>query len=316
MGKSKYAFIVGATKGYIPELCAMLNSLDFVGSTADVHVLGIELPLDFVSQFDKLSYKVIFHDILESEWGAEGGRSEIVCRKRYWYAAELGLGYDAVCVLDADLVFCRDPIQFFKIAARTGFILGPSKEQNKVYDDEHHEFHAGERPHGWLWNVERGFYNDKDLCNCPVFLDPYIWQEALRFSWEIFLKGGFKAPDMDAMNLSFLHFYGYDKIIKLPGLQWLGTNEQMLKPYVRVVMRRDQIFTENGLEVFSYHGQYYKAKWRKQQLINRHQCAEGYLKASECSDNMAAGAMDLLYQNFLKMLDWKIQIAKVEYSNN
>jgi hypothetical protein len=308
MEKSKYAFIVGATYGYVPELCAMLNSLDYVGSKADVHILGIELPVKFVAQFERLSYRVIFHNIPETEWQPEGGRSEIVCRKRYWYAAEFGLGYDAVCVLDADLVFCRDPEQFFKIAARTGFILGPSKEQNKVYDDDHHLVNGA-----WPWNVERGYYNDKDLCNCPVFLDPYIWQDALRMSWDIFLNHGFKAPDMDAMNLSFLHYWGHDKIIKLPGLQWLGTNEQLLKPYIRAVERRDQIFTECGLEIFSYHGQYYKEKWRRQQLINRHGCAEGYLKASECSDNMAQGAMDLLYRNFMKMLDWKIQIEQKDY---
>lgn len=314
----KFAFIVGATYGYTPELCTLLNSLDYVGSKADVHVLGIELPEEFVVQFDKLSYKVIFHNIPQSEWEPEGGRSEIVCRKRYWYAAELGRGYEAVCVLDADLIFCRDPIQFFNIAAKTGYILGPSKEQNKVYDDPHHEFEiiaqeGATALMGWNWNVERGFYNDKDLCNCPVFLNPLKWDDALRMSWEIFLHGGFRAPDMDAMNLAFLHYYAYDKIVKLPGLQWLGTNEQLLKPYIRAVARRGQIFTECGLEIFSYHGQYYKEKWRAQQLINRHGCAAGYLKTTECPDDMARGAMNLLYENFLKMLDWKIQIEKKEY---
>jgi hypothetical protein len=304
----KDAFIVGATYGYTPEICALLNSLDYVESKADVHILGIELPEDFVKQFDKLSYKVIFHNIPESEWQPEGGRSEIVCRKRYWYAAELGLGYEAVCILDADLVFCRNPEQFFRIAAKTGYILGPSKEQNKVYDDDHHLV-DGE----WIWNCERGYYNDKDLCNCPVFLDPFIWQDALRMSWRIFLDLGFRAPDMDAMNLSFLHYWAYDKIIKLPGLQWLGTNEQHLKPYIRVVERKGQIFTENGLEIFSYHGQYYIKGWREQQLINRHNCAAGYLKTTECPDNMAQGAMNLLYENFKRMLDYKIQIEKKNY---
>jgi len=313
---SKYAFIVGATKGYVPELCAMLNSLDYIGSKADVHVLGIELPDEFTSQFDKLSYKVIFHNILEDEWTAARGRSEIVCRKRYWYAAEFGKDYEAVCILDADLVFCRDPEQFFDIAAKTGFILGPSKEQNKVYDDDHHLVNVEDKGKTWIWNVELGYYNDKDLCNCPVFIDAKKWNEALRLSWEIFIDGDFKAPDMDAMNLAFLQYYGHDKIIKLPGLQWLGTNEQMLKPYIRAVERRGLIYTECGLEIFCYHGQYYKPVWRKQQLINRHNCAAGYLKTTECPDSMAEGAMNLLYANFVKMLDWKIIIEKKEYKNS
>jgi hypothetical protein len=323
----KYAFVVAATHGYIPELCALLNSLDYVQSKADVILIGIQLPKEFVNQFNKLDYKVIYEDVPEAIWGPAGGRSEIVCRKRYWYAAELGAGYEAVCVLDADLVFCRDPVQFFNIAAKTGYILGPTKEQNKVYDDDHHtvkcwpgdpweeQSATSIEEAFWPWNVERGYYNDKDLCNCPVFLDPFKWRDALRLSWEVFNKGGFRAPDMDAMNLSFLHYWGYDKIVKLPGLQWLGTNEQHLKPYIRVVERHGDIFTENGLEIFSYHGQYYKEKWRRQQLINRHNCAEGYLKATECCDNMAEGAMRLLYDNFMRMLDWKIQIEKKEYTN-
>lgn len=145
---SRYSFVVAATYGYIPELCGLLNSLDFVGSKADMHVIGIELPDEFVGQFNKLSYKVIFHNVDQSEWEADRGRSEVVCRKRYWYAAEYGLGYDAVCILDADLIFCRNPEQFFNIAAKTGYILGPSKEQNKVYDDPHHEFCYDDKPLG------------------------------------------------------------------------------------------------------------------------------------------------------------------------
>jgi len=314
--KDRNAFFVGATYGYVPELCAMLNSLDYVGSKADVHVLGIELPQDFVDQMAQLNYEVIFHEIPESEWQAGRGRSEIVCRKRYWYAAEFGVGkYDAVCVLDADLIFARNPEQFFRIASSTGFILGPSKEQNKVYDEDHHLVDVEGKGLTWIWNVERGYYNDKDLCNCPVFLDPYKWEGALRLSWDVFINGEFRAPDMDAMNLAFLHVYGHDKIIKLPGLQWLGTNEQLLKPYIRAVERRGLLFTECGLEIFSYHGQYYKEKWRAQQLINRHGCAAGYLKATECCDDIAKGSMDLLYSIFLKMLDWKIKIDKKEYLN-
>ena len=312
---SEYAFIVGATKGYIPELCAELNSLDYVGNTQDVHVLGIELPEDFTSQFSKLSYNVIYHNISEEEWEAGRGRSEIVCRKRYWYAAEIGKDYKAVCVLDADLVFVRNPIQFFVIAEKTGYIIGPCKEQNKVYDDPHHYVDEGL----WPWNFPVGFYNDKDLCNCPLFIDAKLWEAPLRMSWNIFISRNYKAPDMDAMNMCFIHHGAYDKIIKWAGNQWLQTNEQGLKPYIRAVEVRGKIQTESGIEVFSYHGQYYHKKWREQQLANRHQCACGYLKADKHPevianlDGQAQGSMNLLYTYFMKMLDYKIIIPRINY---
>lgn len=306
--KSKYAFIVAACSRYTPELCALLNSLDYINNQNDVHVIGIGLPKEFVEQFDVLNYKIIHHAITQEEVDASRGTSEVTCRKRYWYAAEIGKDYDAICVLDADLIFNRDPWQFFEIAAKTGFILGPTKEQNKVYEHDHCMTDGV-----WNWKTPRDFYNDKDLCNCPVFIDAKRWQEALKHSWNIFISHDFKAPDMDAMNLSFLEWGGYDKIIKLAGLQWLGTNEQHLKPYIRVVERAGKICTENGLEVFCYHGQYYKKKWRDCQLDNRHNCAAGYLKATECCDDFARGSMDLLYTYFKKMLNWKIVIEKKDY---
>jgi len=304
---TKFAFIVGACSKYTPELCGLLNSLDYVGNKQDVHILGIHLDDEFVKQFDSLDYNIIHHKISEEEIQESRGISEVTCRKRYWYAAEIGKDYDAMCVLDADLIFARDPIQFFVIAEKTGYILGPTKEQNKSYDDDHHRA-DGE------FLMPKGYWNDKDLCNCPLFIDAKLWGDPLRKSWDIFIAHDFKAPDMDAMNLCFLEAGSVDKTIKLPGLQWLGTNEQHLKPYTRVTQRRDgKLWTENGLEIFCYHGHYYHEKWRKCQLDNRHRCAEGYLGCSEKTDNQARGVMELLYGRFRKMLDYKIKVPHINY---
>jgi len=310
---SNYAYIVGADHKYTPELCAMLNSLDYVGNKQDVMVIGINLDKEFTEQFSNLGYYVFHHNVTPQEVEASRGISEVTCRKRYWYAYEFGKGYDAVCVLDADLIWVRDPIQYFKIAADTGYILGPHKEQNMVYDRDHHMTNGK-----WEWNVERGFWNDKDLCNCPVFLDARKWGDALKLSWDVFIDRGFRAPDMDAMNLSFLHYGGHDKIVKLTGYQWLGTNEQHLKPYIRVVRKNDgKIWTENGTEIFCYHGHYYHEKWRQCQLDNRSRCSQGYLKAKDESliscNNIAQGSMNLLYENFMSMMDYKIKVEKKDY---
>jgi len=311
---SKYAYIVAADLKYLPELVANLNSLDYVGNTQDVHIIGINLPGEFLLQIAHLNYKAIVHIISEEEVQESRGISEVTCRKRYWYAAEIGKDYDAVCVLDADLVWCRNPIQYFDIAAKTGFILGPCKEQNKVYDtkDDDHYLVNGE----WIWNIPKGFYNDQDMCNCPLFIDAKVWGDALRMEWDIFHKGGFKGPDMCAMNLSFLQYGSYDKTVKLVGLQWIATNEQLLKPYTRAVDRHGKIYAENGIEIISYHGHFYHEKWRQCQLDNRHGCAERYLKTTECPDNMAQGAMNLLYTNFMKMLDYKIVIEHKDYRHS
>lgn len=307
---SKYAYIVAATGTYTPELVALLNSLDYVGNTHDVVLIGIELSDVVISQFSKLSYNVIHINVTEEEWQRDHGRSEVVCRKRYWYAAEYGKNYEAVCVLDADMIFVRNPECYFEIAANTRFILGASKEQNKVYDDEHHKFNNE-------WVIPKGYYNQKDLCNCPLFIDARKYSEALKIQWDWFDIGfpdtNMKCPDMDIMNIAFIKYVGEDNIIVLTGPQWLGTNEQLLKPYMRAITDRGLIKMECGIPVFSFHGQYYYKAWRENQLANRHQCANGYLKATENSDSMAQGAMNTLHQYFKLMLDYKIIIKKIHY---
>ena len=306
---TKYAYIVGACSKYTPELNALINSLDYVGNTYDFHLLGIHLEDSFTSQFDKLGYKIIHHKISEEEIAESHGISEVTCRKRYWYAGEIGKDYDAICVLDADLIFTRNPWQFFDIAAKTGFVLGVHKEQNKVYDREHHKAKG-------VPLVEPGFWNDKDLCNCPLFIDARKYEVPLKRSWDIFMDGfpdtNFKAPDMDAMNLTFLEAGLYDKIIKLSNHSWLGTNESILKPYTRAILKHGLLFTENGQEIFCFHGQYYKHKWRECQLDNRHRCAEGYLKCN--MDSQAKGSMELLTSIFNKMcFEHKVIIEPKNY---
>ena len=312
--KSDFTFVVCADIRYLPELVGCLNSLDYVGNKQDVHFFGYKIPSEVLDQFKLLNYQVIFHEITDEEIELNHGLSEVVCRKRYFYANQIGREYRAVCVLDADMVFTRDPVQFFVIAEKTGYVLGASKEQNKVYDDGHHTWHG-------QFILEKGYYNPVDLCNCPLFVDTKIWGNALDMSYQWFVDGfpetNMKCPDMDCMNLSLIYHGSADKTIVMPNVQWLSTNEQALKLYQRVINDHGKIKTETGTPVFSYHGQYYHPRWRNTQLRNRDHCAKGYFKASgdslECSNNIAQGAMNLLYENFKKMLDWKIIIEKKNY---
>jgi len=306
MEKTKFAHIVAADCKYLPELTALLNSLDYVGNKFDLHLVGIHLPEEFSKQFDKLDYNVIYHNIEEKEIEESRGISEVTCRKRYYYASKYGHGYQAVNVLDADIIFTRNPWQFFEIAAKTGFILGVSKEQNKVYDEENHKADG-------KWIIPKGYYNRVDICNCPLFLDTKIWGEALEKSWDIFLNHDFKAPDMDALAICLIEAGAENKTILLPNVAWLGTNEKLLKPYIRVTTDRGLLKSEFGEPIFSYHGHYYHKKWRETQLDNRHRCAEGYLGCSFNTDNMAVGAMEVLYSYFKKMLDYKIKIEHKDW---
>ena len=314
---SDYAFIVTADIRYLPEVVANLNSLDYVGNKQDVHFYGYRIPMEVIRQLPELSYDVIFHNITDEEIQESHGLSEVVCRKRYAFANEVGQDYKAVCVLDADMVFVRNPVIFFEIAAKTGLVLCAVKEQKQSYKEKNHQFKN-------KWIMPEGFIPEMDLCNCPMFVDAKVWGKAMQESYEIFIDGfnqmegdNFKGPDMAAIQLKLSQYGAEGRTVGLPNVQWLGTNEQHLKLYQRVVGDGESLKTETGTPIYSYHGQYYHPRWRNCQLMNRNHCAQGYFKASgkslQASNNIARGSMQCLYERFKKMLDWKIQIEHINY---
>lgn len=326
----KYAFVVSACKKYVPELTGLLNSLEAIGNNHDVFLIGYELPKDFTDQFSKLSFRVEHYDIPEAEAREYGGESEILCRKRYWYAGEWGahwdpddgfdeVGYDAICLLDADMLLVRPVDQFFEIAAKCGLILGVTLEQKTVYgtDEDGHDHQRVMGEH----IVKEKTWNDKDMCCTPMFINPKRFEDQLKLSWEIFTHGypntNFKAPDQQALNMILVAEKLTDRVVLLPNVQWVSSNEKLLKPYTRMSIQRDgKIWTESGEPVFIVHGQYWKLRWRRGQVMARHGCAEGYLGYSFNSDNMARGAMQGLYEFFMKIVTGgPIQIEKKAYCN-
>ena len=315
----RYAFVVAACKKYVPELCALLNSLEYVRNTHDVFVIGYELPKSFTEQFAGLGYNVAFYDVPEAEARQWGGESEILCRKRYWYAGEWGKDYDAVCLLDADMLVTRNVDNFFEIAAKCDFILGATLEQKNMYgtDEDGHDHQRVNGEH----LVKEKTWNTKDICCTPMFINAKTYEAQLKKAWHIFADGwpntNFKAPDQQALNMLLVAEGLTDKVVLLPNMCWVGSNEKLLKPYTRVTVQGDRkLWTESGEPVFILHGQFYKARWRKQQLLNRHGCAAGYLGFADNSDKIAEGSMQCLHEHFKKMLDFKITIEKKAYSNN
>lgn len=309
------AFITTACKKYIPDMNAFLNSLDWVGNTDDVHLWYYQFPEWYLDKLRGASFTfpLALHEVSEKEAREYGGESEIMLRKRYWYAAEVGKDYDAVCVVDADTTWVRNPTNFFRIAAMSDVILGIVKEQCKVYNDPH------DRARGEFL-IDPTIMNDADICAAPLFVNAKTHEGWLKRSWDIFCDGypteNFKSNDMDAINICIKEAGFHDLVVKLPNVQFLGTNESLLKPYTRACNRNGLLWNQNGGQIFSIHGQFYKKNWRDNQLANRHRCAMGYLGCSEKSDDMAKEALETMYQWWDMMCHHhKIDIPRKNYIN-
>lgn len=208
------------------------------------------------------------------------------------------------------MIVVRNLDNFFWIA-ETGVILGVTLEQKTTYGTDE-DGHDHQRVNGEHLVKERT-WNPKDICCTPMFINAKIFGDQLMKSWEIFADGypetNFKAPDQQAFNMILVAEGMNDAVVLLPNMCWVGSNEKLLKPYTRVTTQQDGLlWTESGEPIFVFHGRYYTKKWRNQQLINRHGCASGYLKATECCDEIAKGAMNCLYEFFTKCLAGPIKI--------
>lgn len=323
----KYAFIVSACSKYIPELTALLNSLEQLGNKHDVFVIGYKLPADFTSQFEKLTFHVEHYAIPEEEARQYGGESEILCRKRYWYAAEWGQKYNAVCVLDADMIIVRNLDNFFEIAALTEQILGVTLEQKTTYGTDV-DSHFHQRVLG-AHMVKTPTWNPKDMCCTPMFINARTYENQLKKAWDIFTWGfpdtNFKAPDQQAFNMILVAENLTDRVTLLPNMCFVGSNEKLLKPYTRVTVQTDaNLWTESGEPIYIFHGQFYKARWRNNQIISRRGCASGYLGdpsnpgiVAVKAVDLARGAMNCLHERFKKALSGPITVnTDIEYTIN
>ena len=317
---SRHCIVFASDRKYLPESVALLNSLALVGMKEDVHWWGVNIPGDIVDQLKNLPFRVSFSPVGQQEVDEAGGISEICCRKRYKYAAEVGSSYSgATVLLDADMFFNRDITPYLEWAANTGYILGASLEQKTKYD--HNDDHLkveGE------FLIADGVWNRNDICCAPTFADMKKYGFLFDESYEIFHAKGFKAPDQKAMNMLSIYYGINDRVVPLPNIQFVASNELALKPYLRFVHKGEdptpggKIWSEGGgTPIYILHGGWFIKRWRNQQYLNRLGCIKGYIGGSEKCENMARGAIELIYSYFKQCLDGPVKVdTSIEYREN
>jgi len=302
----RYAFVVAANTRYIAPLNVLLNSLEKVGNKNDVHLISWDLPQDYIDQFKELSYQIIVHEVSQDPKMQELGEGEVLMRYRYQVGAESD--YDAVCILDADTMICRNLDIWFDIAANTDVIIGCGLEQKRWYGEpeEHHKI-AGEH------FIERT-WNDKDICCSPLFFNPKIFGEAFKFSWSAVadydFENRFKGPDMDIINMAIIKYGHKDRVIALAEATWSGLHETLLKPFSHISEMHDNLWTINGEEVWLIHGQYLNEIWRGWQIDGQIGCIDRELDGSPRNKQIAQQCLDFITKKFEEMNNYKLKCLK------
>jgi hypothetical protein len=299
---SKYAYVVASNTRYLTPLNVLLNSLEKVGNIQDVHLISWDLPKDYLEKLNQLSYKVIVHEIAQDPKMQELGEGECLMRYRYQIASEID--YEAVCVLDADTMICRNLDLWFEIAEKADVIIGCGLEQKRWYGEpeDHHKVN-GEYPIPRTWA-------EKDICCSPIFFNPKKFGDAFHWTWEIVadydFEHRFKGPDMDALNIAIIKFGYENRVIALAEATWSGLHETLLKPFSHISEMHDQLWTINGEEIWLIHGQYLNPIWRGWQIDGQIGCIDRELDGSFRNKQIAQQCLDFITKKFEEMNEYKI----------
>jgi len=192
---------VGMTTG----VNAIYNGLKHFGNDIDFHLIGDD------KEYAELNKDIIFHDIDEYKKKFnvpdDKGGGWYVRFLRYKLAEEMADQYDAIMIVDADMLCLNNIMKFFKIAAETGMIVIPSNP--------------------WGATVEKVLQSGTEMlkgASSPPYhsltiLDPKKHIKLLQEVWDY----GIKEPygDMVTLSRSLFRLDLIDQIYALPNHQWI-----------------------------------------------------------------------------------------------
>ncbi len=131
MPKNRYAVIMIA-KGMREGVNAFINGLDYHDNIVDFYLVGGPDDQEYVEEAKKiqdLKVNLIFVDInkLIEKYPAPGKRGGWHVRFfRYKVAETIGRNYEAVLIVDADMLCVNNFMKYFKVAHDTGFLVLPN----------------------------------------------------------------------------------------------------------------------------------------------------------------------------------------------
>ena len=211
--KNKYAIIIAASRRFKFGLNAFLNSLDYYGNKEFDFYLINDFEQEYIEKIKVFDFPVVDIRIEELNYDIPSEKALLSWKTRFlrWkFAAEIGPKYDALLVVDADMVCLSNIMQYFKIAKDTGFVVVVN---NPIGCD--------------LETIkEKGIDNIKGAASPPIhcmptFIDGRKYQGFLEKIWKNGISG-----NLGDMSTMFRTLYWEDlleNLFRLPNALWIQT---------------------------------------------------------------------------------------------
>jgi hypothetical protein len=253
---SKYALIVTDT-GLFPGSNAMINAFPYYDIQAEFHYLYKGKAAQQFAEERKEDIVAVDIDELVKEYQVthpRAGESVWYCKMyRYLYAINHLIDYDAVMIIDADMVIVNDLTPFFLIADKTGKLVIPNNDYSSNEYDQ--------------WNIEslKGASNPP-LHNMPSFFKPKLWVEVMQRIPEISLEGTY--GDMTSLSRSLIEQgkMNFRDLIVTPNALWVQSHFCHIKLHRRSGLNGKEYLALNNIagdRLNSFHRRWWMASVRR-----------------------------------------------------
>jgi len=213
--QNKYAVIMTATENLQIGANAFINSLDFYGNKGFDFYLINDFDDEYFKDAKELNFPLFnirFNDLgkdlkLSKNKDVRGWKGRFF---RWLLAKDIGVEYDAILVVDADMFCLNNIMQYFKIAKDTGYIV---MINNPI---GYHIEGVREKGIGPI----RGAQTPPVHC-MPTFIDGKKHHDFLEDIWKNGLEG--ELGDMSTMFRVIFERNLWDNLFRLPNALWIQT---------------------------------------------------------------------------------------------
>lgn len=208
----KYAVVMSAV-GMLEGANAFLNGLDYYDNPVDFHVILDDGEKDWpkkVSEIKGLQPRLVAYslDYLLKLWPVDKKPGWQVRYYRYKVAEVIAKNYDALMIVDADVLCLNNIMQYFKLAKDSGFLIMPTNPWGMALERVKKEGISG---------IDGA--SSPPFHNMPLFIDPKKWNWLLKRVWYWGLKEDF--GDMATLSRTLYREKLFDQVFALPNCFWI-----------------------------------------------------------------------------------------------
>lgn len=265
-----FAYILASDRNYIQYTNALLNSLDYFGNEHPAYLLaydcdGLENYLSNVKNVFSFPVTVIRMDteniapLLEmyEKNTLRLSKNHLIKSLRMRYLVDIGLQFDAVCLLDADMMVVSPNFdKFLLFVADTGRSVGCNEAFKWTIGET---YMVDNKPIFDPPQVLHRFH-----CSVPLFLDMHHWADVFEEYLRIFYTGTHLNPhgqlsdigDMFSYNIAVHKLGREEDVLPLPSSWFTQVHCDGYLPWSRITgsLEEGMSIIEGREEVYSLHG--------------------------------------------------------------